>query len=245
MWFSITIAPVIGIIQISITTPYAMADRYHYLPSIGLAMMMAWGIPTLTKREEIRKKLLFPAGIIFLAIISFLSWNQCGCWKDSIILFSHALKVTDYNWLAYFNRGYEYDNLGNYRQAIEDYNRAIEIKPGYADAYNNRGVAYRGLSNYRQAIEDYNRAIEIKPGYADSYYNRGVTYTYLGNYKQAIEDYNRAIEIKPGYADAYNNRGIIYLSQGNNERGCRDAQKACEMGACKGLEVANTNRLCR
>ena len=101
MWYAITIAPVIGIIQVSKKAPYAMADRYHYLPSIGLAVMMAWGIPALIKSEAIRKKILFPAGIIFLAILSFLSWNQCGYWKNSIILFSHTLKVTDHNWLAY------------------------------------------------------------------------------------------------------------------------------------------------
>ena len=68
MWFGITIAPVIGIIQVSIVAPYAMADRYHYLPSIGLGVMLAWGIPALIKSEAIGKKILFPAGIIFLAI---------------------------------------------------------------------------------------------------------------------------------------------------------------------------------
>jgi hypothetical protein len=208
LWFSITIAPVIGIIQVSITAPYAMADRYHYLPSIGLAVMMAWGIPTLIKSESIRKKFLFPAGIIFLAIISFLSWSQCGYWKNSIILFNHTLKVTDYNWLIYYNRGRAYQGLGNYRQAIEDYDRAIEIKPDYANAYYNRGHAYQGLGNYRQAIEDYGRAIEIKPDYAEVYNNRGVAYALLGNYRQAFEDFNRAIEIKPGFTDAYNNRGL-------------------------------------
>jgi tetratricopeptide (TPR) repeat protein len=229
MWFSITIAPVIGIIQISITTPYAMADRYHYLPSIGLAMMMAWGIPTLTKREEIRKKLLFPAGIIFLAIISFLSWNQCGCWKDSIILFSHALKVTDYNWLAYNNLGVAYNDLGNYRQAIEDYDKAIEIKPGFAMAYYNRGIAFKRLGDYKQAIKNYDRAIEIKPGYAEAYNNRGSSYNGLGNYRQAIEDLNRAIEIKPGYAEAYNNRSKAYNGLGNYGQAIEDLNRAIEI----------------
>ena len=73
MWYAITIAPVIGIIQVSAAAPYAMADRYHYLPSIGLAVMLAWGIPALIKSEEIRKKILFPAGIAFLGHpISFI-----------------------------------------------------------------------------------------------------------------------------------------------------------------------------
>jgi len=113
--------------------------------------------------------------------MAFLSWNQCCYWKDSIIFFSHTLKVTDYNWLAYYNRGNTYKVLGNYKQAIEDYGRAIEIKPGYTEAYNNRGVTYNGLGNYKQAIDDFNRAIEIKPGYADAYYNRAVVYLNQGD----------------------------------------------------------------
>jgi hypothetical protein len=245
MWFGITIAPVIGIIQVSISTPYAMADRYHYLPSIGLAVMMAWGIPALIKSEEIRKKILFPGGIIFLAIMSFLSWNQCGYWKNSIILSSHTLNVTDNNWLAYHSRGDAYYILGNYRQAIEDYSREIEIIPNYAAAYLSRGDAYYVLGNYRQAVKDYGRVIEIKPGYADAYNNRGDAYKGLGNYRQAVEDYGRAIEIKPDSVAAYNNRALVYLNQGDNISGCRDARKACELGNCKLLEAANIRGLCR
>jgi len=142
MWYAITIAPVIGIIQISVTAPYAMADRYHYLPSIGLAVMLAWGIPALISSEAIRKKIILPVGIAAIAILAFLTWQQCGYWKDSMDLWNHTLKVTDYNWLAYNNRGTTYNRLGNYRQAIEDYNRAIKINPDYAIAYNNRGTVY-------------------------------------------------------------------------------------------------------
>ena len=245
MWFSITIAPVIGIIQVSITAPYAMADRYHYLPSIGLAVMLAWGIPTLIKSNEIRKKLLFPAGIIFLAILSFLSWNQCVYWKNSIELWNHTLKVTDNNWLAYDSRGNAYNDLGNYKQAIENLNRAIGINPGSENSYLNRGNAYYGLGNYRQAIEDYGRAIEIYPDYADAYNNRGTAYNDIGSYRQAIEDYGRAIEIKPGYPDTYYNRGFVYLNHGDNISGCRDAQKTCELRNCKLLEWAKGKGYCR
>jgi Tfp pilus assembly protein PilF len=230
MWFAITIAPVIGIMQVSLNTPYAMADRYHYLPSIGLAVIIAWGIPALIKNEEIRKKLLFPAGIISLAILSFVSWNQCGYWQNSITLFDHTLKVTDNNWLAYNCRGIANKGLGNYRQAIEDYDRTIEIKPGYADAYNNRGNAYNSLDNYIQAIEDLNRAIEINPGFAEAYNNRGAAYYGLGNYKQAIEDYGRAIEINPGLAIAYLNRAITYNKLGNKKLTFEDLKTAAKLG---------------
>jgi protein O-mannosyl-transferase len=229
LWFSITIAPVIGIIQVSITAPYAMADRYHYLPSIGLAVMLAWGIPALIKSEEIRKKLLFPAGIIFLAIISFISWNQCGYWQNSITLYGHTLKVTDDNWRIYYNRGHAYADLGNYRQAIEDLNRAIEIKPDFAEAYTNRGNAYGILGNYRQAIEDLNRAIEINPDNATAYMNRGVAYYGLGNYSQAIGDYDRAIKINPDNATAYLYRGNAYKGLGNYKQSIEDYDRASKI----------------
>jgi hypothetical protein len=192
MWFGITIAPVIGIIQVSISTPYAMADRYHYLPSIGLAVMMAWGIPALIKSEEIRKKLLFPVGIIFLAIISFLSWNQCGYWQNSITLYDHTLKVTDNNWAFYNNRGIAYSAVGNYSQAIDDCSRAIEIEPDYTAAYYNRGNAYKGLGNYRQAIEDYGRAIEINPGFAYAYNNKAFVYLKQGDNISGCRDAQKA-----------------------------------------------------
>ncbi|MGD0278887.1 MAG: tetratricopeptide repeat protein [Smithella sp.] len=244
IWFSITIAPVIGIIQISQRAPYAMADRYHYLPSIGLAVMLAWGIPALIKSEETRKKFLFPAGTIFLTILSFLSWNQCGYWKDSISLFSHNLKVTDYNWLAYNSRGCAYKDLGNYRQAIEDFSSAIEINPYYLDAYHNRGITYYFLGNYRQAIEDYDRVIEINPTYAKAYNNRGNAYVSIGNYKQATEDYGKAIEIKPDYADAYYDRALVYLNHGDNISGCYDVRKACALGNCRLLEIVDARGLC-
>jgi hypothetical protein len=195
MWYAITIAPVIGIIQVSISAPYAMADRYHYLPSIGLAVMMAWGIPALIKSEALRKKILFPAGIAVLAILSFLSWNQCGYWKNSIILFSHTIKVTDDNWLAYNNKGVTYYELGDHKQAIEDYSRAIEINPDYIEAYNNRSTSYYHLGNYNQAIEDCNRVIGIKPGYAEAYLNRGNAYLNQGDNISGCRDARKACEL--------------------------------------------------
>src|SRR5664280_797434 len=192
MWFAITIAPVIGIIQVSLKAPYAMADRYHYLPSIGLAVMMAWGIPALIKSEEIRKELLLPAGIIFLAIISFLSWNQCGYWKNSITLFSHALHVTKDNVLAHNNLGFALFNEGKIEEAIDNYNKALRIIPDNIPSYNHRGIAYATLGQYQRAIEDFNEAIRLGPKVAQAYNNRGYVYLMQGNKKLGCPDAQKA-----------------------------------------------------
>jgi tetratricopeptide (TPR) repeat protein len=227
LWYIGTLIPIIGIVQAG---AQAMADRYTYIPLIGLFIIVAWGVPDLLKKWNYRKELLLTASVLSILCLSVVTWTQVGYWQNNITLYDHTLKVTDNNCRIYINRGAAYCGIGNYKQAIDDCSRAIEIKPGYADAYINRGVAYYGLSNYKQAIEDYDRGIEIKQGNAYSYYNRGNAYAGLGNYRQAIEDYDRAIEIKPGYAVAYINRSIAYVSLGNNNLAVNDLTTAAKLG---------------
>ena len=159
-WYLGTLIPVIGLVQVG---KQALADRYTYLPSIGIAIMLAWGIPLLFQHEYIRKKILFPAGTAYLVIMAVLTWQQCGYWKNSTALFNHALQVTKNNYLAHNARGITYGELGQYQLAIEDFNKAISLKQDYADAYYNRGYAYTNLGQYQRAIEDYNEVIRLKP----------------------------------------------------------------------------------
>jgi Tfp pilus assembly protein PilF len=226
LWYIGTLVPVIGIVQVG---SLAMADRYTYIPLIGLFIMVAWGVPELLKKWQYRKEILLALSALSIFCLSIITWTQVGYWLNSITLYDHTLKVTDNNWLIYNNRGTAYADVSNYKQAIEDFGRAIEIKPGYVEAYNNRGSAYDDLGNYKQAIEDFNRAIEIKPGYAEVYINRGHAYDGLGNYRQAIEDLNRGIEIKPGYAEAYLNRGFAYNGLGNYRQAIEDLNRAIEI----------------
>jgi tetratricopeptide (TPR) repeat protein len=226
LWYLGTLVPVIGILQAG---GQAMADRYTYIPLIGLFIMVAWGVTDLLKKWKYQKEILLTLSALIILCLCIISWTQVGYWQNNITLYDHTLKVTDYNWPIYNNRGLAYSALGNYGQAIDDYSRAIEINPDDAKACNNRGVAYNGLSNYRQAIEDYSRAIEINPSYADAYNNRGTSYADLGNHRQAIEDYGRAIEIKPGYAEAYNNRGNAYNALGNHRQAIENYSRAIEI----------------
>jgi protein O-mannosyl-transferase len=242
LWYIGTLVPVIGIVQVG---NQAIADRYTYIPLIGLFIMVAWGVPDLLRKWKYRKEIFIALSVLIISSLSIITWTQVGYWQNSITLYDHTLKVTDYNWLIYNGRCVAYSNLDNYSQAIDDCSRAIEIKPDYFEAYTSRGIAYFSLGNYKQAIEDYDRAIEIKPGYLEAYINRGIAYSGLGNYKQAIEDYGRAIDLRPDFAEAYNNRSAIYLMLGNKELGCRDAQKACELGNCKTLEIAKGRSVCR
>jgi Flp pilus assembly protein TadD len=222
LWYAITILPVIGIIQVG----DPMADRYIYLPSIGIAIMLAWGVPSFIKKEEIRKKILFPAGIIILAILAVLTEQQCGYWKNSTALFNHALQVTKDNYLAYNARGVVYAKFGQYQQAIEDFNEAIRLQPVYANAYYNRGLAYAISGQYQRAIDDYNEEIRLQPVYADAYYYRGTAYDKLGQYQRAIEDYNEAIRLKLDSSFAYYNRGVDYVKLGRYQLAFEDFNEA-------------------
>jgi len=246
LWYSITILPVIGLIYIS---TYEMTDRYHYLPSIGIAVMLAWGIPSLIKNQEIYKKILFFAGISFLAIMAALTWHQCSYWKNSITLWGHCLQVTKHNTLAHNYLAHAFFEKGKLQEAIDQYTKTIRIKSDYFDtmyAYGSRGAAYAALNQNQLAVKDFNMAILLKPNYADFYIYRGVSHAKLGQYQQAIDDYNMAIRLKRDSVLAYNNRAYIYFFiHGNKKPGCDDAQKACSLGNCKGLEWAKGKGFCR
>jgi Flp pilus assembly protein TadD len=235
-----TLIPVIGFVQVA---TQSIADRFTYLPSIGIAVMLAWGIPSLIKNEETRKNILLPVGIFVLVILSALTWHQCGYWKNSIELFSHTLQVTKDNAQAHNNFGLALFVEGKIEEAIFHYNEAICIKPDRL-YYSNRGDAYRKLGQYQRAIEDYNEAIRLKPDF-NAYYNRGNAYTKLNQYQLALKDYNEVIRLNPDYAEAYNNLGVVYFIQGNKNLGCRNAQKACELGKCKILEMVTGKGDCR
>ena len=207
LWYAITIFPVIGIKQIA-EEPYAMADRYHYLPSVGIAVMLAWGIPALIKNEDLRKKILFPAVLVIIVIMATIAWRQCGYWKNSTTLYNHTLRVTRDNYVMHNSLGNVLFKKGNIKEAIDNYSKAIHINPDYAPAYSNRGVAYVNMSQYQMAVEDHSQAVRLRPDYAIAYNNRGIAYANLGQHQKAIEDYKKATSLKPEYANAYFNWGL-------------------------------------
>jgi len=206
-WFIGTLIPIIGIVQVG---GQAYADRYTYIPYIGLFIIIAWGLPELLSKWLYRKIALGIVAAMVLTAMGIGTYRQVGYWKNNSTLFTHAVEVTPNNWLAYNNLGDEYGKLGRYQDAIESFKQAIRIKPDYAETHNNLGFAYGKLGRWQDAVEAYKQAIRIKPDYADAHYNLGFAYGNLGRYQESIEAYKRAIRIKPDYADAYYNLGGTY-----------------------------------
>ena len=245
LWYMGTLMPVIGLVQIG---TQAMADRYTYLPSTGIAIILSWGIPLLFPREDIRKKILFPAGIVIITLLAVLTWQQCGYWKNSITLFSRTLQITKNNYIAHNHLASALVNKRRFEQAIAHYNEAIRINPIYAHAYYNRGIAYYTFGQKMHALDDFKEASRTTPkirDYATVYNNIGVIYNDLGQYQLAFDNYNEAIRLDPNYIDALNNRAYVYLTYYNDLAGCSDAKKACELGNCKMMKYFADKRLCR
>jgi len=218
-WYSITLLPVIGIIKVG---DFAMADRYYYLSGIGIAIMLAWGMPDLIKSENMRKKILFPAGLTFLAIMALLSWQQCSYWKNSLSLFNHATQSIKNNYFAHDGLGIALIEEGKFEDAIESFSKAILIAPDYLVPYINRGNTYEKIGHDQEAIDDYNQVITMTPNHSIAYYDRGIVYQKLRQYQSALEDFDKAIYYKPDNPKYYYTRGTVYEKLGQYQKALED-----------------------
>jgi lipoprotein NlpI len=226
LWYLGTLVPVIGIVQVG---AQAMADRYTYIPSIGLFMMAAWGVPEILKPWRYRKEALAGLSLFVLTCLSIVTFTQVKLWENNITLYDHALNVTKQNRIILNSRGVAYNSLGKYRQAIENLDKAIAINPTYADAYNNKSYAHIKLGNFTQAIRDADNAIANRQKFADAYNNRGVALSHLGEFSQAIKSFDTAIEINPQNDSAFCNRGVAYGMLNNYRQAIEDFDHAVEL----------------
>jgi protein O-mannosyl-transferase len=200
--FFLTLLPVLQFIPVGGSL---MADRYFYIPSVGLLLCFGLGL-TAIRNTRIR----YAVFILFALFLSGLSFARCMVWKDSIILWSDVISKYDYIEDAYYHRGIAYGNNGQWDKAIADYSRVIAINPKHKVAYSNRGAAYENLGQWEKAIADCSGAIKIDPKYTEAYSNRSIAYANLGQWARAIADCSKAISIDPKYTDAYYNRSVVY-----------------------------------
>jgi tetratricopeptide (TPR) repeat protein len=218
LWFLGTLVPVIGLVQVG---DQAMADRYTYMPLIGLFIMIVWCVPDIVKPLPYRKIILNCGSILIIITLSILSWQRCQLWGDKVALWSDALKNNKVAF-TYNIRGLGYADQGQYQRAIEDFNAAMAIKPDHAEAIINRANVYVAIGQYGQALRDFNHALKLKPHFADNYYNRGILYLKMNRFDLAIDDFTMAIRIEPNMADAYNNRGVAFLVKRQYEKAFAD-----------------------
>ncbi len=210
-WFMGTLAPVIGLVQVG---RQAMADRYTYIPFIGLFIMVAWGLLELLKKWRFQKAVIaLSAGVILLAC-TIVTYIQLQYWRDSITLFRHALIVTKDNDVAHNNLGDAFRKKGNIEEAISHYREAIRINPDYRQAHNDMGTALLEKGNIEEALSHYQEAIRIDPNYGDAYYNMGEALFKHGDISGSLFYLREALRIAPDDADTHYNIANVLLSQG-------------------------------
>jgi tetratricopeptide (TPR) repeat protein len=241
-WFIGTLVPVIGLVTF---TGSAYADRFTYIPYIGLFIMLAWGLPELLSGWPNRKIVLGVAASMTLTALGIFAYWQVSVWNNSITLFSHALEVTQSNAVVHNYLGNSYFDLKRYQDAMESCKQAVNLMPDYAEANYNLGNAYSKLGRYQDAAQAYKQAVKIKPDYAEAYNNLAVAYVNIGSFQDALESCRQAVTIKPDYAEAYNNLGNACLSLGRWQDAIENYKQAirikpnwavayCNLGAAYG-----------
>jgi len=211
LWYLGTLVPVIGLIQVG---PQAMADRYAYVPLVGLFIVIAWGVPRITAGWRHKRVLLAASAGIVLAALIACTWFQIGRWQNSIILFESALKVTDDNWLAHYNLGVALTEAENYDQAIFHYKKVIDIKPGIQKVNYNIANVFAKKNNFDQAVVYNRKELQISPEDPNVHNNLANVFFAQGKLDEAVLHYTKALQINPEYADAHYNIGSLLMIKG-------------------------------
>ena len=214
VWFLITLIPVIGLVQVG---GQSMADRYTYIPLIGLFIMISWGVPDLLRgfRLWYRPAILVTLSCVVVIALSAATWRQLGYWKDNISLYEHNLRITANNYIIFNNLGIALAERGEVDAAIQSYQEALRIWPKSANAHTNLGAALMSQGKFQEAIRHYDEALRLRPDYplarinlSKALNNAGVALAHQGKLDEAIRYFKEALRIDPEFADGYFNMGI-------------------------------------
>ncbi len=213
-----TLVPVIGLVQVG---EQAMADRYTYLPLIGVFIITAYGATEIAGGSLLRRRVL--AGSISVALVLLITsaCRQVGYWSDDAVLFRHAVDCTDSNWFAMTNLGADLEEQGRREEAINLYRQALRIQPRYPLANFNMGVALSRTGRKAEAISYYFAAIRLQPGYAMAFNNIGAIFLEQGRPMDAIQYLLTATQLDAGCADAFANLGFAMEKLGRRDEAIR------------------------
>jgi len=214
LWYLGTLVPVIGLVQVG---RQSMADRFTYVPYIGLFIIIAWLVPELLTKWRYRKIWLAASATVILSIFTAVTWKQIGYWENSITLFEHTLKVTTNNYVAHNNLGAVLYGQDRTDEAIGHFLQALRIKPDAVDAYNNMGSALFKQGRTDEAIAYYLEALRIQPDYVDAHTHLGAALNRQGRTDEAIVHYLQALRIKPDDVKAHYNLGNALDKQDRTE----------------------------
>lgn len=223
LWYLIALLPVIGLVQVGMQ---AMADRYTYIPLVGIFIAVTWEAVRSVGRVGLVGPLL--CAMVVIGCMA-LTWRQVGYWHDSETLFRHALAVTKNNAVAENNLGIALVDQERFDEAIEHHRCAVEFKPGWADAHYSLGVALLRDGQPYEAVPEFEKALALDGNHAQAHSNVGAALIQLGDVPDAVTHLTQALALEPDYAQAHNNLGMAYSLQGRLDDSLKHFRKAVEI----------------
>ena len=223
LWYLGTLVPVIGIVQVG---SQSMADRYTYIPLIGIFIIVVWGLSDIVGRWSYGKAALGGISMVVFVFLTWTTWEQISFWKNSETLFRHALQVTKNNDLAHLQFGYTLLHKGDVDGAIKYYREALRINPANPKAYIDLGDAHRERKDIKTAIGYYLKGLEIDPNNADAHTTLAELLAGVGNTDEAIKHFNEALKIDHGSIEANNNLGNLMSRKGNYDEAIKHYTEA-------------------
>jgi Flp pilus assembly protein TadD len=214
LWFIGMLVPVIGLVQVGIQ---AMADRYAYLPSLGLLILAIWGAYELTLRSRYHVIVLSLAGLAAIALCLGLTRQQLGYWHDSETLLRHALAVTENNSLVHNTLGNAFLDKNRIDDAISEYQEAVRLSPGYAEAHLHLGIALAKKGQLDEAINQFQEVVLLEPNDVDAHYDLATALYNKGRMDEAIRQYQEVIRLRPDDVEAQHQ-----LDKALNQKGQAD-----------------------
>jgi protein O-mannosyl-transferase len=211
IWYLCTLLPVIGLIQVG---DQSRADRYTYVPLIGIFIIVVWGVPKLFEGRRYRKIILATAASILICALTLLAREQVRFWENDISLWGHVVNAAPRNYFARFNLGNALVARGDFSAATYQYTEALSIKPDFADAHNALGVASFQQGLWQEAATHYADALRVKPGSAKLHSNLGTALGVLGRTEEAVSEFLTALKIDPQKAEIHYNLGYVLAQQG-------------------------------
>lgn len=210
LWYVGTLVPVIGLVQVG---EQSMADRYTYVPMIGLFLMIAWGVPDILSRHRFSRIALPVMAVSVIGALMITTGFQLQYWKNSMTLFSHTLRVTKNNFVIHNNMGALLAQNNNLPEAVIHYREALKIKPDDADTHYNLANALARQGDLEGAVFHYSEVLRIRPGEASAHNNMGIALSLKGRTEEAIAHFREALKINPDFADARLNLKAVRIKQ--------------------------------
>ncbi|OQX10679.1 MAG: hypothetical protein BWK80_45505 [Desulfobacteraceae bacterium IS3] len=223
LWYIGTLVPVIGLVQVG---SQSMADRYTYIPLIGLFIIIAHGIPDILPARRYKKTGLALFAAVIISILMIMTETQAGYWKNSFTLFQHALAVTSDNYIAHRCVGDELFHQGKTDEAIRHYQEALRISPNYANAYNNLGAALFHKGKTDEAIVCLEEALRLKPDFAGAHKNLAQILPLRAKRDAEIAKIQNEFQDNPNQPELYCKIGNVYKSYGQWDKAVEQYRKA-------------------